>query len=391
MKARHLTEEEIGQYWQRALSPGDLLAADDHLAQCPDCRKFLERARGTTSREADLWRALTGAEPPASSHLSYDDLVAVVDDDATVANRPETRRHLAICKDCADEAADLRRFPAGIREPGGASNLKATSSTGKRRALWIPVWAGAAAVILVAAFLGPRALRTTTHPTPVLVAQLNDAGGSISLDSSGRLAAPSPFDPSDAARMKDVLLHQRIEPSAAISQLANPPGTLLGERGSPSGLRLIAPLGTVTPSDKPVFRWQSSSSNTYVLAIYDSQYQKVAESPVLRQTDWTPNRPLSRGQIYTWQLTALIKGKQIREPLPPAPEARFQVLSQAEAEQLEKAQSEHTDSHLLLGILYARAGALDDAERELTALLAANPDSKLAKDLLTSVQQLRRR
>jgi hypothetical protein len=100
---------------------------------------------------------------------------------------------------------------------------------------------------------------------------------------------------------------------------------------------------------------------------------------------------LARGQIYTWQLTASIKGKQIRAPLPPAPEARFQVLSQAEAEQLEKAHSEHADSHLLLGILYARAGALDDAERELTALLAANPDSQLANELLSSVKQLRRR
>jgi hypothetical protein len=253
------------------------------------------------------------------------------------------------------------------------------------------VWAGAAAVILLAAFLGFRALRTNTHPTPALVAQLNDAGGHIRLDSSGGLTTPSHFDPNDAAYIKDVLLHRRIEPSPTVSQLASPQGTLLGESGRPSGLRLIAPLGTVTPSDKPVFRWQPVTAAGYVVAIYDAHYQKVAESPVLRQTEWTPGRSLSRGQIYTWQLTASIEGKQIRAPLPPAPEARFQVLSQAEAEQLEKAQSEHANSHLLLGILYARAGALDDAERELTALLAANPDSQLANELLSSVKQLRRR
>jgi hypothetical protein len=389
MKARHLTEEEIGQYWRRALPPADLLAADDHIAQCQDCRKSLALARGTTLGEADLWRSLTGTEPLASSHLSYSDLVAVVENDSAVEEQPEIRQHLAICRHCADEVADLRSFRTAGTEPGAD---KLTSTTAGPRPFWeLPMWAGATAVILLSAFLGFRALRKNTPPAPAVVAQLNDAGGSIRLDSSGGLATPSPFDPNDAAYIKGALLHQRIDPPATISQLASPQGTLLGETGSPSGLRLTAPLGTATPSDKPVFRWRSVPSAGYVVAIYDPRYQKVAESPVLRQTEWMPDRPLQRGQIYTWQLTALIKGKQIRAPLPPAPEARFQVLSQPEAEQLEKAQNEHADSHLLLGVLYARAGALDDSERELTALLAANPDSKLAKDLLASVKQLRRR
>jgi len=251
------------------------------------------------------------------------------------------------------------------------------------------MWAGAAAVVLLAAFLGFRAVRTDNHPAPALVAQLNDAGGSIKLDSAGQLATPSPLGADAVAQIKDALLHQRIETSPAIAQLVSPQGTLLGDTGPPSALQLAAPLGTVTPSDKPVFRWKPVPSATFVVSIYDAKYQKVAESPVLRQPEWTPGRPLPRGQIYTWQLAASVKGKQVRAPFPPAPEARFQVLSQAEAEQLEKAQSELVSSHLLLGILYARAGALDEAERELTALLAANPDSQLAQELLASVQHLR--
>jgi hypothetical protein len=389
MKVHHLTEEEMGQYWRRALPPGDLLAADDHLAQCQDCRKSLERARGTNTGEADLWRSLTGAEPLASHHLSYDDLVAVVEDDASLTGRPEILEHLAICKDCAGEVADLRSFQPGDKESAAA---KLTAKTAGRQPFWrLPMWAGAAAVVLLVTFLGFRALRKDNHPAPALVAQLNDSGGKISLDSTGRLATPSALDPNDATYIKDALLHRRIEPSPAISQLASQQGTLLGETVPPSGLQLVAPLDTVTPSDKPAFRWWSGSPGSYVVAIYDARYRKVAESPVLRQTEWTPVRSLPRGEIYTWQLTASIKGKQIRAPLPPAPEARFQVLSQVEAERLETAQSEHANSHLLLGILYARAGTLDDAERELTALLAANPDSQLAKDLLASVQQLRRR
>jgi len=100
---------------------------------------------------------------------------------------------------------------------------------------------------------------------------------------------------------------------------------------------------------------------------------------------------LPRGEIYTWQLTVETKNGTIREPVPPEPEARFKVLAQIEAAPLEKAQREHSDSHLSLGILYTQAGALDDAERELTALLAANPNSQIAKDLLASIQEVRRK
>ena len=108
MKARHLTEEEIGQYWRRALPPADLLAADDHIAQCQDCRKSLALARGTTLGEADLWRSLTGTEPLASSHLSYSDLVAVVENDSAVEEQPEIRQHLAICRHCAAKSHNFR-------------------------------------------------------------------------------------------------------------------------------------------------------------------------------------------------------------------------------------------------------------------------------------------
>jgi hypothetical protein len=389
MKAHHLTEEEIRQYWQRTLPPATLMAADDHLAQCTDCRKSVKRS-GKLAGEAALLDALAGEEPPHSHHLTYDDLVAFVDDDSTAGDRPEILQHIRTCKDCADEVEDLTRLRADARERREA-NLGATIA-GKRWPFWTSsAWAGAAAAVVLAALLGVRAYQNRVQPKPALVAQLNDAGGRIRLDSSGGLALPSSFSPGEAAQIKDALLARRIETSPAISQLISQKGTLLGETGPESGLQLIAPLGTMTPSDKPTFRWQPVSSATYVVSIYDAKYQKVAESPGIQQTVWASVRPLPRGQTYTWQLTALIKGKQLRAPVPPAPEARFQVLAQAEAEQLEEAQRQRANSHLLLGLLYARAGALDEAERELTTLLAANPDSRLAKDLLASVQQLRRR
>jgi hypothetical protein len=394
MKAGHLTQEEIGQYWQRTLPPAALLAADDHLTQCEDCRKLVGRTGRTVVGAAALRDALAGAEPAGSSHLSYEDLVAFAEDDWKTADRQQVIQHLGHCKACSEEAEDLRRFrpgPSFRAETGESRTTNLTATIAVRRSSWrVPVWAGAAAVLLLAIFLSFRAYRSGIQPQPALVVQLNDAGGSIHLDSSGRLVTPSPLDSGDTAQMKDALLRQRIEPSAAIAQLIEPQGTLLSWGGTPTGLQLVAPLGTVVPSNRPDFRWQPLSSATYIVSIYDAHYKKMAESPPVRQTEWRPDHPLPRGQIYTWQLTALLKGKHVHVPLPPAQEARFQVLSEAEAAQLQKAQQEHPNSHLLMGILYARAGALDDSERELSALLAANPDSGVARQLLASVQQFRR-
>jgi hypothetical protein len=46
-------------------------------------------------------------------------------------------------------------------------------------------------------------------------------------------------------------------------------------------------------------------------------------------------------------------------------------------------------SHLALGIFYARAGMVEEAERELTALVRQNPKSQVARKLLRSVESWR--
>jgi hypothetical protein len=45
-----------------------------------------------------------------------------------------------------------------------------------------------------------------------------------------------------------------------------------------------------------------------------------------------------------------------------------------------------SNSHLVRGAMYARAGLLDDAEKELSTLVAGNPNSRIARDLLQSVR-----
>jgi hypothetical protein len=73
-------------------------------------------------------------------------------------------------------------------------------------------------------------------------------------------------------------------------------------------------------------------------------------------------------------------------PVPPAPEAKFKVLEAALAEKIEEAKSTANDSHLLLGVLYAEAGLLADAEKEFLALQSVNPKSPVPNALLKQVQ-----
>jgi hypothetical protein len=84
-------------------------------------------------------------------------------------------------------------------------------------------------------------------------------------------------------------------------------------------------------------------------------------------------------------------GEEIRMPAPSAPDAKFKVLEQSQAEALERAKQAYGHSHLLLGILYAQAGLLDNAEQEFQALSEANPRSRVAQTLLHSVKALRRK
>src|SRR5262249_16558203 len=120
--------------------------------------------------------------------------------------------------------------------------------------------------------------------------------------------------------------------------------------------------------------------------IYDADFNEVAVSPQLSNTVWIVTRSLERGRTYSWQVTARAGDKEVSSPVKPAPEARFMTLDRAKANELANAKSAAAGSHLTLGVLYAQAGLLDDAERELQALLRANPKSTLAQRLLRSVR-----
>jgi len=110
---------------------------------------------------------------------------------------------------------------------------------------------------------------------------------------------------------------------------------------------------------------------------------------LLNTTEWTIAAPLKAGRIYSWQVTAIKDGVEITSPVLPAPQAKFKVLDRATAELLLKAERAYPDSHLTLGVLYAGAGLLDEAEQQLRLFISNNPNAGIGQKLLQNVTAMR--
>jgi hypothetical protein len=126
----------------------------------------------------------------------------------------------------------------------------------------------------------------------------------------------------------------------------------------------------------------------YVVEVYDEKFNLVTSSPQLNALTWTTTLP--RGNAYAWQVKATTEAETVTSPRPPAPQANFRIVDQAKANELATARRTYGSSHLTLGLLYADAGLLREAEQEFRLLQKANPDSDLARNLLRNIQTLRR-
>jgi hypothetical protein len=165
-------------------------------------------------------------------------------------------------------------------------------------------------------------------------------------------------------------------------------GVLLGGKGSNTGI-LLRPLGAVLET-RPVFEWNAINGATnYSVRVVDSAGRTAADVVGLVNTRWTPSSPLNRGQLYTWQLVAMVNGRELVYPAPPAAEARFIVLDEDVIRQIEQAKQRAGQSHLVMAVLYARVGLVDEARKELEALASANPNAELPKSLIRNLPQSR--
>jgi TolA-binding protein len=76
-------------------------------------------------------------------------------------------------------------------------------------------------------------------------------------------------------------------------------------------------------------------------------------------------------------VTALKDGNKIIAPTSPA-RAEFKVIEESEQDKL-NSQTKHLNSAAARGVIYARAGPLDEAEQELHSHISRHPKDGAAK------------
>jgi putative zinc finger protein len=405
---------------------------DDHLAECAECRRLIEST--LNNDVAGLYAGLT-AEAAVGPHLSFDQSAAYVDGLPTGEERRMIEDHLASCAICAPLIDDLRAFrneiaPELDREYSPTARAVRAARERAPRATWpdriaailpasfvkIPLWIYAAPLLLLLATAVWIAMRSPTapqivHSTPTpsinvpapgpptqeatpeaapVIVRLNDGGSSLTLDAQGTLAGAGQW-PSEYRQMAaEALSNQKAPGSPLLAGLRRPGSSLMGAGDNGRRFAIIEPSGKVLLSDRPAFKWtRLDGADSYVVEIYDAQFNLITSSPALTGLSWT-SQQLARGQVYSWQVKAISGGQEFIAPHPTAPQAKFRILDQTAAAEIARARRDYASSHLLLGLLYARAGLLAEAEQEFRALQKANPDSGAASKLLASVSGRRR-
>jgi hypothetical protein len=422
----HLTQTQIEDYSRRSLPALDLLSVSDHLGLCDACRRQVQRAlngdaaylalRSELFDQTNLFSSHT-----ARAHLTFEQIVGSVD--ATIAGEELqiVKDHMACCQQCLLAVEDLRAFKDQIgpelERQDQLSPVSVTSEKGWHR--WIMFWPkslvfGSALAALLLAASGwmvwqaitgtdrePVTSGTAPSPAPSVpispgttsgaatsIAQLNDGAGQVRLDREGQLSGVDHLPPAYRQMVKSALTNQALEKSPLLAGLT-PTGTtprggndVMGDKFS-----LIEPVRTLTLSSRPVFRWaRLNGAAGYVVEIYDEEFDMVATSPRIIGQRWRMRQPLKRGGVYYWQVKAIKNGRELVSPQPPSKQAKFRILDEAKANELERTRRAYASSHLLLGLLYAQAGLLDEAEAEFQALQKANPNSAIADQLLQQVR-----
>jgi anti-sigma factor RsiW len=440
---QHPTEQQLMEYKRRSLAPDAFLVVHGHVSECARCAARCYEPGQARADHKTLLSALTvnGGERPF--HLTGELMSGYAADELDEIDLEAAATHLEVCAECAASIARLRaaREVSAPERAFASSTPVASAAPARAGRRWQlrPVHPRlvrplqlAAAVLVLAVLLGAAWLlfRSRNAQTPQLAGQetppaqanetplpannvpaapspqpeptreqqpaqvlvaLNDSGRQVTLDAQGNLAGLEQLPEELRAQVKSALVTQRLSRPPALDDLNSEAGVLRGGgEGSGPSFQLLAPLDVVIESDRPTFRWRPlAGAESYNVTVTDDSLNEVAASGPLTATDWRVSRPLARGRVYSWQVTARKRdGQAVTSPVLPAPPAKFQVLAQKRLRELRDARKLYPDSHLTLGVLYAQAGLLDDAAREFQALARVNPRAEVARKLLGEVRAL---
>jgi hypothetical protein len=430
----HLSAEEIEDYVNRRALRQNVARVDEHLFNCAACyQRFLTifQAQRRFPIEIDL-DDLAGVR---GWHLQGEELKAYVTGQMDGLDRVYANLHLKECAWCREEVTHFSEFTSKLefylsRRHGP---LKSPRTRGKfldrlgaLPTAWSPVrLAGAAALaLLVISSLLLWSIRGTnpqgndialSAQSPAPIPSGAQATGTTQavvtprpetktkadqvIDSKkiGRGNSPVPAIQASPKGRSVEKSRQEVEASLIAENLAMPSVietfdrssvVLRGDDTQIESFNIIGPFRTVIARDQPTFRWTAlTGAASYTVSVYDAKLNLIGTSEPLTEPHWTMPSRLERGVIYTWVVTAIKDGKEILAPTLPA-RAEFKIIEKLALEQLNR-RIKQTDSAPVRGVLYAKAGLLDEAERELRAHLHLHPTDEATGKLLRTIKSWR--
>jgi len=219
---------------------------------------------------------------------------------------------------------------------------------------------------------------------------LSDGGRTLRFDSRGYLDGGGLIPPGYVRLVSSVLNTGRLSVPSA---LLRPLGGQTRSAVENDAFQLLAPVGVVTFSDDPAFRWTPlKEAENYSVMVRDVESDEQVEGEIVSRAEWVPEKPLKRGHTYSWVVVATLSGgKRLYVPGTGSPPATFKILDKSASDELERARGRSKGSHILMAVLYSRAGMVAEAQNELTALQWENPRSSLVARLQRSLRDRARR
>jgi hypothetical protein len=239
--------------------------------------------------------------------------------------------------------------------------------------------------------LGPKGRNTSrihSLSAETLLA-LNDGERKVFIDRSGRLTGLDDLPPEMRQSVRDILLTGEIKLPDFLSEFNSARSALRGT-GDNTSFKLLSPVGVVIADDRPTFRWEPLEGATaYRVEISDSPSRDPIRSDPLAATttEWTPPKALPRGKVYSWVVIAAVDVKEVVSPDASLPEARFKVLDDEKAKELNLLK--HAGSHLALGVFFAGEGMIAEAEKEIQVLAERNPERQELQRMIRTLRTMR--
>jgi hypothetical protein len=436
----HLSSQIVERFHSKALTQDDRGHIYDHILGCEPCRKLVVIPEAEAAAVAALTDHLLPQADEGPFHLDATTIEEFVDDRLDPLDRSVARLHLEDCAECSDEVADFRESLATMRATGrthesqraevGDLNRSFRLTPSMRIAATIALVAFAAVALLAVwrwkssgpkapgmdttagfqpppqpspaipsftpspATVNPPKLATNNPPagagreTPSSAAvALKDGPNEISVDQTGNVTGLSALPADSRQAVKNALRGESLNRPEVLDEVAV--ADISTRSGNEERIGIISPTETVIAQDKPTLRWNGSkTADRYRVEIADSNFRQVAKSddlPQSRQT-WSPSTPLKRGEVYTWTIRGVNKEGESSSG---ASQGKFKIIGENTLRELNELKMRQ--SHLALGLFYAREGMTADAEREFQILAKENPNSVVAKTLLKEVRGWRKR